>query len=152
MNYVDANFATALHYKIQGQTSIEEKFVLRTSIPFLFSSLAELECRRAFIIQDGHLHSESWLRLAGKLNAGEWFRFQMPWDQAADKSVQLIDKYGAKLRAGILDTLHVALALLSGCTCFLSFDTNSNARVLAASARLKVYPDLSAAEKGRVMR
>jgi hypothetical protein len=35
---------------------------------------------------------------------------------------------------------------------FLSFDTNSNARVLAASARLKVFPRLGPAEEARVVR
>ena len=51
-----------------------------------------------------------------------------------------------------LDTMHVALAQSSGCTWFLSFDTNSNARVLAASARLKVFPDLHPAERARLVR
>jgi len=35
---------------------------------------------------------------------------------------------------------------------FLSFDSDSNARVLAASCRLKIYPELTAQEKGRVIR
>lgn len=53
--------------------------------------------------------------------------------------------------AGTLDTMHVALSQLSGCTWFLSFDTNANARVLAASARLKLFPNLLPAEKAKVM-
>jgi hypothetical protein len=47
-----------------------------------------------------------------------------------------------------LDPYFVA-ALHSG---VLSFDTNSNARVLAACARLKVFPHLNAAEKARLVR
>jgi len=58
-------------------------------------------------------------------------------------------KCGATLNCGTLDTLHVALAQLAGCTWFLSFDTNSNARMLAASARLKVYPELTTARKSQ---
>jgi hypothetical protein len=56
-----------------------------------------------------------------------------------------------KLKAGTLDTLHVAHALHLGCTRFLSFDNDSNARILAASCRLKVFPELTPTEKGRVM-
>lgn len=70
----------------------------------------------------------------------------------SDKTEPLIDRFGAKLGAGTLDTLHIAQALLSGCTRFLSFDTNSNARVLAVSCGLQVFPELSTAEKGRVAR
>ena len=51
-----------------------------------------------------------------------------------------------------MDTLHVAAALVGGCPRFLSFDSNSNARVLAASARLTVWPELTAEEKVRVIR
>src|SRR2546430_8429905 len=129
MNYLDANFAAALYFNIQGQTALAEKFVRRTSSSFIFSGLAELECRRAFILRAGHAASENWLRLGSRLDSGEWTRFPMPWDRAEEKCAELMDKFEARFRAGTLDTLHVALALLSGCTWFLSFDTNSNARV-----------------------
>ena len=52
--------------------------------------------------------------------------------------------------ASSLIARHVALAQLSGCNWFLSFDTNSNARILAAAGRLKVYPPLSASEKSKI--
>jgi predicted nucleic acid-binding protein len=149
MNYLDANFAAALHFNIEGQTALAEKFVRKTTLPFLFSALAELECRRAFILRAGHSNSENWLRLASKLDSREWMQFPMEWDRAVEKCAELMDKFGAHLKAGTLDSLHVAIALLSGCTWFLSFDTHSNARVLAASARLKVYPELSPKERGR---
>ena len=152
MNYLDANFAAALHFNISGQTAVAEKLVRKTSLPFVFSALAELECRRAFILLAGHPQSENWLRLISKVDSGEWIGFPMVWDRAAEKSAELMDKFGANLRAGALDNLHVALALVSGCSWFLSFDTNSNARILAASARLKVYPELSPAERGRTIR
>ena len=73
------------------------------------------------------------------------------WEAAASQTIELIERFGAQLNAGTLDTMHVALARLSGCTWFLSFDTNSNARVLAVSARLRVFPLLSATEKARVV-
>ncbi len=152
MNYLDANFATALHFNIRGQTQLAEKFVRKNSAPFIFSELAELECRRAFMLRTGKPNSENWTRLMSLVSAGAWQRETLEWKRVLERSTQLIDRFGAKLKAGTLDTLHVAVALNSGCTRFLSFDNDSNARALAVSCRLKVYPDLTAHEKGRVVR
>ena len=150
MNYLDANFVTALHFNIHGQTELAEKFIRKNSAPFLFSELAELECRRAFILRSGKLNSENWNRLLAFVDDGTWRRDPMDWKPIAATCEQLIDRFGNKLTAGTLDTLHVAHALHSGCTRFLSFDNDSNARVLAASCRLKVYPELTVPEKGRL--
>ena len=147
MNYLDANFIAALHFNISGQTETAERYVRKTRLPFLISSLAELEARRALIRRTGHSRSEPWQVFADKLNTGAWLRYPVAWDPAAHRTIELIERFGATLNAGTLDSMHVALAQLSGCTWFLSFDTNSNARVLAAAARLKVYPPLSPSEK-----
>lgn len=147
MNYLDANFIAALHFNIAGQSDAAERYVRKSSLPFLVSNLAELEARRAFVRRTGLPRSEPWQMFSDKLETGAWLRYPVAWEPAVRRSVELIDRFGAKLNAGTLDTMHVALAQLSGCTCFLSFDTNSSARVLAASARLKVYPVLSPKEK-----
>ena len=152
MNYLDSNFIAALHFNIAGQTNVAETFVRKASLPFVVSGLAELECRRAFIRQAGHAQSENWLRFQDRLEGGTWIRFSVVWEPAAARSAELIDRFGAALNCGTLDILHVALAQVAGCTWFLSFDTNSNARVLAASARLKVFPALTPQEKGKVVR
>jgi predicted nucleic acid-binding protein len=152
MNYLDSNFAAALHFNIQGQTEAAVRFVRKNSALFVFSELAELECRRAFLLRTGKTNSESWSRLQSLIVDGTWQREPIDWRPLLAKSTQLIDRFGAKLKAGTLDTLHVAHALHCGCTRFLSFDSESNARVLAASCRLKVYPDLTVQEKGRIVR
>jgi len=85
MNYLDSNFIAALHFNIVGQTAVAEKFVRKASLPFLVSSLAELECRRAFISRAGHGKSENWLRFQDKLDAGAWIRFPMQWDRSGGK-------------------------------------------------------------------
>ncbi|MBI4475136.1 MAG: type II toxin-antitoxin system VapC family toxin [Acidobacteria bacterium] len=152
MNYLDSNFATALHFNIRGQTELAEKFVRKNSAPFIFSELAELECRRAFLLRTGKSNSENWIRLTALVESGAWRRERIEWKPLLERAAELIDRFGLKLKAGTLDTLHVAQALNSGCTRFLSFDNDSNARVLAVSCRLKVYPELSALEKGRIVR
>jgi predicted nucleic acid-binding protein len=152
VNYVDANFVTALHFLIPGQTSAAEKFVRKNTIPLLFSELAELECRRAFTARTGKSNSENWLRLQSMISGGVWRREPLDWNVISAKSNQLIDRFGSRLKTGVLDTLHVAHALQSGCTRFLSFDSDSNARTLAANCRLKVYPELTASERARVVK
>lgn len=151
MNYLDANFIAALHFNIRGQTELAERFVRKSSLPYLVSGLAELEARRAFLRRTGHSRSEPWQVFAEKLETGAWLRYPVAWDPAAQRTITLIERFGAQLNAGTLDTMHVALALLSGCTWFLSFDTNSNARTLAASAKLKVFPNLSSTEKANLL-
>ena len=152
MNYPDANFVTALHFNIRGQTGAAEKFVRKNSLPYIFSELAELECRRAFTLRMGKPNSENWTRLESLLGTGIWHREPFDWKAVSERSKQLIDRFGTKLKAGTLDTLHVAHALHSGCTRFLSFDSDSNARVLAVSCRLGVYPVLTTQEKARLVK
>lgn len=152
MNYLDANFIAALHFNVAGQSEMAERFVRKSPLPFLVSGLAELEARRAFVGRTGQTRSDPWEVFSEKLEAGTWLRYPVAWEPTASRAVELIERFGARLRAGTLDTMHVVLAQLSGCTWFLSFDTNSNARVLAASARLKVFPHLNAAEKARLVR
>jgi predicted nucleic acid-binding protein len=144
LNYLDANFATALHFRVRGQTEVAEKFIRRNSAPFLFSELAELECRRAFLLHTGKINSDNWLRLLAHLDDGAWRREPVEWQKLFGRAQQLIDEFGRKLKTGTLDTFHVAQALHSGCSRFLSFDNDSNARVLAVSCRLKIFPKLTA--------
>jgi predicted nucleic acid-binding protein len=152
MNYLDADFIAALHFNVAGQTETAGRFVRKSSLPFLVTELAELEARRAFVRRTGQMRSEPWQVFREKLEAGTWLRYPVAWDPVAARTIDLIERFGARLNAGTLDTMHVALAQLSGLTWFLSFDTNSNARVLAASARLKVFPHLVPTEKAKVVR
>ncbi|HRZ35502.1 MAG TPA: PIN domain-containing protein [Candidatus Paceibacterota bacterium] len=152
MNYLDANFIAALHFNVVGQTETAERYVRKSPLPFLVSGLAELEARRAFVRRTGQTRSEAWEVLSQQLETGRWLRYPVAWDPTATRTVELIKRFGARVNAGLLDTMHVALAQLSGCTWFLSFDTSSNARVLAASARLKVFPDLLPGEKAKLAR
>jgi hypothetical protein len=108
VNYLDANFAAALHFNIRGQTSVAGRFVRKNSLPFIFSELAELECRRAFIRRTGEPRSENWLRLQSLVAGGAWHRAPLDWRTVLQRSNRLVDRFGSPLGAGTLDTLHVA--------------------------------------------
>jgi predicted nucleic acid-binding protein len=56
-------------------------------------------------------------------------------------------KYGSRFHIGTLDTLHVLAARRFGCQWFLSFDTASGCRALAAVLGLRVFPDLTAEDR-----
>jgi hypothetical protein len=62
----------------------------------------------------------------------------------------LIGRFSHKALLGSLDVMLAAHALDSGATHFLSFDTGSNLRALAAVLKLKVFPDLTADDKRRM--
>lgn len=149
MNYLDSNFISALHFSISRQTEMAEKYVRKSGLPFVVSELAEIECRRAFINTTGRGDSEQWRRFQVLLESGKWNRMPVTWQTIAERAEGLMNRFAATIPAGTLDTLHVAHALHLGCTHFLSFDTRSQARVLASKCRLKVYPELSAEEKRR---
>src|SRR5688500_17062822 len=110
MNYLDANFIAALHFNVPGQTEAAERFVRKSSLPFLVSGLAELEVRRAFVRRTGHTRSEPWDVFSDKLETGAWLRYPVAWEPTAARTVELIERFGARLNAGTLDTMHVALA------------------------------------------
>lgn len=152
MDYADTNFLVAAYFEVAGYTEVVERYLRRSSRPLVVGELAELECRSVFARKEQRADGEAWLALTARLDSGGWRREPILWERVATKSRELIDRHSPRLVVGSFDTLHVAAALVAGCSTFLSFDVQSNARVLAASARLKVWPELSAAEKGRVLR
>lgn len=98
MNYLDANFATALHFNTRGQTELAERFVQKSSLPFIFGELAELECRRAFILRTARPNSENWTRLQALLADGTWQREPIQWKALFEKAERIIDRHGIRLK------------------------------------------------------
>lgn len=89
----------ALHFNVTGQSQTAERYVRKSSLPFLVSELAELEARRAFVRRTGQSRSEPWGVFRQKLDAGTWLRYPVPWEQMVSRSVELIERYGAQLNA-----------------------------------------------------
>lgn len=152
MHYADTNLIVATHLHVPEFSPVADRYLRRLGQPVVLGELAELEARGVFIRREGRSDGEGWQRLQSRLDRGEWRREPVAWERLAVKTRELQDKFSARLHVGSFDLLHVAAALSAGCSGFLSFDTNSNARVLAASARLKVWPELSPEEKARVVR
>lgn len=94
-------------------------------------------------------------------NSKEWQRFQShlgtklldapaPWAAVIKETESIIRQYSHKGKLGTADMIFVASAIEGGAKHFLSFDTNSNLRALAAVLKLKVFPDLTAEDKRRM--
>lgn len=152
MHYADTNFIVATHLNVPGFSPIADRHLRRLNQPVVLGELAELEARGVFIRREARSQGEGWLRLQARLDQGNWRREPLAWECLAAKAGELQDRFSEKLYVGSFDVLHVAAALVAGCSGFLSFDAASNARVLAASARLAVWPGLSPEEKSRVVR
>ena len=152
MDYADANFLVAVHFEVPGHTDLVERYLRRSTRPIVVGELAELECRNVFARLEGRAGGEAWQALVARLDSGGWRREPVIWESVVAKTRELIDRNAPRFSVGSLDTMHVAAAVAAGCSTFLSFHSQSNARVLAASARLKVWPELSGSEKGRLLR
>ncbi|MBN8249390.1 MAG: PIN domain-containing protein [Verrucomicrobia bacterium] len=152
MDYADTNFVVAVFFHNPARTPAVERRLRRQVDPVVVGELAEFECRNVFTRLEKRPNGEAWRGLAGRLERGEWRRQPLSWPEVSERAARLLDQFAARLSVGSLDVLHVAAALESGCQCFLSFDSASRARVLAASVRLAVWPDLTPAERGGVIR
>jgi predicted nucleic acid-binding protein len=152
MDYADTNFLVAAYFQVPTLSESVERFLRRQRRPLVVGELAELECRGVFIRKEQQSGGDAWEDFQARLDRGEWRREPVAWERLTGRTKELQDKYVARLPIGSFDLLHVAAALVAGCSGFLSLDTRSNARVLAACARLKVWPELSAAEKSRLVR
>ncbi|HRI13550.1 MAG TPA: type II toxin-antitoxin system VapC family toxin [Verrucomicrobiota bacterium] len=152
MQYADTNVIVAAYFETGGHTTTVERYLRKLRQPLVVGELAELECRSVFARKERQADSEVWQNLVARLDRGDWRREPVVWERLATQAKALSDRFAARLSYGSFDGLHVAAALVAGCSDFLSFDTNSNARVLAASARLKVWPELSPDERTRVVR
>jgi len=152
MDYADTNFVVAVFFHNPARTPAVERRLRRQADPVVVGELAEFECRNVFARLERSAHGEAWRGFSERLDRGEWRRQPLSWPGVSVRAERLVDQFAARLSVGSLDVLHVAAALEAGCRCFLSFDSASHARVLAASARLAVWPELTPAERGDVIR
>jgi len=85
------------------------------------------------------------------LAEGVCLRLQsVDWRDVFQRAGSLARRFSRALAPGGHDLVLVAAAVAMGATWFLSFDTNSRQRPLAAGAGLRVWPHLNKSEKGLV--
>jgi predicted nucleic acid-binding protein len=104
------------------------RLVRRTQAPIVFSQLHELEVVNALRLRVFRREAVQQLvdatvaRLHEDLHAGILHRPAIDWPLTLGKATELANQHTARLGSRSLDLLHVAAALLSGATHFVTAD------------------------------
>jgi predicted nucleic acid-binding protein len=133
-------------YRRDSKTEAVERFLVKDGKVLSVSELARVEVLNVLL----H-HDERWEQFLADLEEGTRFRLEpVDWRDAFQQAESLARRFSRTLKPGGHDLVLVAAAVVVGATWFLSFDTNSCQRPLAASAGLRVWPPLDRDEKGLV--
>lgn len=83
------------------------------------------------------------LALDSDLRARRFIDCGYTFEDLAGASQGWFQRFAPRCNIGTLDLLHIQAAKRFGCRWFLSFDTASGCRAVAAALGLKVYPELN---------
>ncbi len=135
-------------YGLDANTSAARKFIEANSprLPLAFSALAGTG--EIFLDKPSRKRRKTLGLGQGRCGRGQkLYPLELEADLVAKRAAGLISNFcprWKKLRS--LDALHVAAAVAGNFKTFVSFDTRSFQRVLAATQKLKVWPPLTAEE------
>jgi hypothetical protein len=147
----DSNWLVAAYVTGQNpvRTEVVRRFTARMDVPIWLSLVVELECQNIFAALGQEPKGEEWCQFQADIGT-KLLVTEIGWNSLVEKSRELFQRFSHKARLGTLDTMILASALKAEATHFLSFDTNSNTRALAAVLKLKVFPALTAEDRRRM--
>ena len=151
--FADTNWVVAAYFrnKLPHRSEIVRRFIEKQHQSWLISSAVLLECENIFRTGAGESNPTEWLSLQQDLGTRVIITSET-WEEAAGKAGNLFQRFSHQGRLGTMDMLILASALKAEATHFLSFDTNSNLRALAALLKLKVVPELTPEDRRRMAR
>lgn len=135
--FADANWLFALYYETRASEQVR-KWAGNGLSTIIISAPVLAECRCNFWRAGDRISAlESDLRAKRftdcgytfedlSANAGEWFR-----------------RFAPRCNIGTLDLLHIQAAKRFGCRWFLSFDSASGCRAVAAAVGMNIFPELN---------
>ncbi len=127
-------------------TEAAERFLAADAKVVSLSALARVEVLNVLLRQQGRAD-----QFLTDLEEGLRIRMEpVDWPKAFQQAESLARRFSPTLRPGGHDLVLVAAAVTMGGTSFLSFDSHSRQRPLAAAAGLRVWPPLDKNEKGLV--
>ena len=147
MIYADTSFIASA-YGLDVNTAAARKFIEanRPRLPLIFLHWPELA--KSFWTSHPESAENLWDWVKEDLAGGKkLYPLELEADLVAKRAAGLIINFSPrwkKLRS--LDALHVAAAVTGNFKTFVSFDTRSFQRVLAATQKIKVWPPLTAEE------
>jgi predicted nucleic acid-binding protein len=149
--FADTNWLVAAYFDKAdaNRSAIVQRFGARTDSPWIISAVVLMECANTFPALAGEPNPEAWRELQRDIGRRVWL-LDAGWSAIAANADDLISRFSHRARLGTLDLMILASALKCGATHFLSFDTNSSARALAAVLKLKVVPELTELDRRRM--
>lgn len=135
--FADANWLFALYYETRVSAQVR-KWAATGPSTLIVSGPVLAECRCNFWrAGDRALALESDLRARRFINCGYTF------EDLVTASGEWFRRFAPRCNIGTLDVLHIQAAKRFGCRWFLSFDSASGCRAVAAMLGLKVFPELN---------
>lgn len=141
--YADSSFLFSLFTK-DSQSAAASAYMARAGAPLVFNPLHRMEVRNALRNAAGRDEITAQdCRAAFRVmdddkQAGLIVHTPIAWADVFRRADELSEQHAAAQGQRSIDLLHVALALETGATTFLSFDNRQ--RKLAQAAGLKVKP------------
>lgn len=149
--FVDTNWLVAAYFTtlLPNEAAIIKKFSARHDYLWYISQPVLTECSNVFRYTSRSRTPFQWAKLQDDIGNNIHLSTDS-WEAITAKADELIHLYAHKTRLGTMDMLILASALKAEATHFLSFDTKSNLRALAAVLKLKVFPDLTTDDRRRI--
>ncbi len=133
--FADANWLFALYYETRVSAQVRKWAAMGPST-VVVSQPVLAECWSNFWrAGDRALALDSDLRARRLINCGYTF------EDLASASKEWFRRFAPRCNIGTLDLLHIQAAKRFGCRWFLSFDSASGCRAMAAVFGLKVFPE-----------
>ncbi len=135
--FADANWLFALYYETRVSDHVR-KWAATGPSTLIVSQTVLAECRCNFWRAGDRARAlESDLRARRFIDCGYSF------ETLVAASEDWFRRFAPRCNVGLLDLLHHQAAKRFGCRWFLSFDSASGCRAVAAELGLRVFPDLS---------
>lgn len=135
--FADANWLFALYYETRASAQVRRWATMAPSTVVVSQPvLAECWCN-FWRAGDRALALDSDLRARRLIDCGYTF------EDLASACKDWFRRFAPRCNIGTLDVLHIQAAKRFGCRWFLSFDSASGCRAMAAVLGLRVFPELN---------
>jgi hypothetical protein len=144
--FADANWLFALYYETRASDFVR-KWALIGPSTLIVSGPVVAECRCNFWrAGDRALAFESDLLARRFIDCGYTF------EDLSAASGPWFRRFAPRCNIGTLDLIHIQAAKRFGCAWFLSFDSASGCRAVAALLGLKIFPELNNVDRDMMSR
>ena len=135
--FADSNWLFALYYETRASEQVR-KWAAKGPSTLIVSGPVLAECRCNF-----WRAGDRALALEADLIARRFVDCGYVFEDLVTASEAWFRRFASRCNIGTLDVLHIQAAKRFGCRWFLSFDSASGCRAIAAAVGLKVFPELN---------